>query len=160
MIRFLVCYLIMLLLPLTTINGQMASLVKNPQINKLPVRSVHCLLLDSEGYLWSGTVNGLCRDDGYNVQVFRNDYLHPQPLKSNIILSITEDSLHHILFGTPNGAFCIDKSDYKVVPLFPETLGEKSVKTLHTAADGTVFVRTNTEGFIINGQHISEVPIA
>ena len=141
-------------------KAQMASVVANKQIGKLPVLSVHCLLLDSEGYLWYGTVNGLCRDDGYNVQVFRNDYLHPQPLKSNIILSITEDSLHHILFGTPNGAFCIDKSDYKVVPLFPETLGEKSVKTLHTAADGTVFVRTNTEGFIINGQHISEVPIA
>ena len=138
----------------------MASVVANKQIGKLPVLSVHCFLIDSEGYLWYGTVNGLCRDDGYNVQVFRNDYLHPQPLKSNIILSITEDSLHHILFGTPNGAFCIDKSDYKVVPLFPETLGEKSVKTLHTAADGTVFVRTNTEGFIINGQHISEVPIA
>lgn len=138
----------------------MASVVTNKQISKLPVLSVHCLLLDSEGYLWYGTVNGLCRDDGYNVQVFRNDYLHPQPLKSNIILSITEDSLHHILFGTPNGAFCIDKSDYKVVPLFPETLGDKSVKALHTAADGTVFVRTNTEGFIINGQHINEVPIA
>lgn len=141
-------------------KAQMASVVANKQIGKLPVLSVHCLLIDSEGYLWYGTVNGLCRDDGYNVQVFRNDYLHPQPLKSNIILSITEDSLHHILFGTPNGAFCIDKSDYKVVPLFPETLGDKSVKTLHTAADGTVFVRTNTEGFIINGQHINEVPIA
>ena len=141
-------------------KAQMASVVTNKQISKLPVLSVHCLLLDSEGYLWYGTVNGLCRDDGYNVQVFRNDYLHPQPLKSNIILSITEDSLHHILFGTPNGAFCIDKSDYKVVPLFPETLGDKSVKALHTAADGTVFVRTNTEGFIINGQHINEVPIA
>lgn len=138
----------------------MASVVTNKQIGKLPVLSVHCLLIDSEGYLWYGTVNGLCRDDGYNVQVFRNDYLHPQPLKSNIILSITEDSLHHILFGTPNGAFCIDKSDYKVEPLFPETLGDKSVKTLHTAADGTVFVRTNTTGFIINGQHINEVPIA
>lgn len=141
-------------------KAQMASVVANKQISKLPVLSVHCLLIDSEGYLWYGTVNGLCRDDGYNVQVFRNDYLHPQPLKSNIILSITEDSLHHILFGTPNGAFCIDKSDYKVVPLFPETLGDKSVKTLHTAADGTVFVRTNTKGFIINGQHINEVPIA
>ena len=141
-------------------KAQMASVVTNKQIGKLPVLSVHCLLIDSEGYLWYGTVNGLCRDDGYNVQVFRNDYLHPQPLKSNIILSITEDSLHHILFGTPNGAFCIDKSDYKVEPLFPETLGDKSVKTLHTAADGTVFVRTNTTGFIINGQHINEVPIA
>lgn len=141
-------------------KAQIASVVANKQIGKLPVLSVHCLLIDSEGYLWYGTVNGLCRDDGYNVQVFRNDYLHPQPLKSNIILSITEDSLHHILFGTPNGAFCIDKSDYKVVPLFPETLGDKSVKTLHTAADGTVFVRTNTKGFIINGQDINEVPIA
>ena len=157
MIRFLVCYLIMLLLPLTTINGQMASLVKNPQINKLPVRSVHCILQDSEGYVWYGTVNGLCRDDGYNIQVFRNDYLHPQPMKSNLIFCITEDSLRRIVFGTPSGAFYIDKNDYKITPFFPDVLGEKSIDRLLTKTDGSIWVYASNEEYIIEGEQIKRV---
>ena len=157
--RTLIWILLLCVWSVMPTSAQIASLVQNPQVKKLPVRSVHCIYQDSEGYIWYGTVNGLCRDDGYNLQVFRNDFLHPYPLKSNLILSVAEDSLHHILFGTPSGAFYIDKRDYKVTPLFPETLGKESVKSLYTASDGMVYIRTNTKGFIIENQNIKEVSV-
>lgn len=157
--RTLIWILLLCVWSVMPTSAQIASLVQNPQVKKLPVRSVHCIYQDSEGYIWYGTVNGLCRDDGYNLQVFRNDFLHPYPLKSNLILSVAEDSLHHILFGTPSGAFYIDKRDYKVTPLFPETLGKESVKSLYTASDGIVYIRTNTKGFIIENQNIKEVSV-
>ena len=44
---------------------------------------------DSEGYMWYGTVNGLCRDDGYHVKVFRSDIETPGLLEDNFCLLYT-----------------------------------------------------------------------
>ena len=44
-----------------------------PTIDQLPVNAIHRVFRDSEGYMWYGTVNGLCRDDGYHVKVFRSN---------------------------------------------------------------------------------------
>ncbi len=127
------------------VYGQ-AYLRKLPQTSQLPVLSVHRLLLDSEGYMWYGTVDGLCRDDGYQVHVFRNDYLHEAPLKSNMILSICEDSLHHILFGTSAGIYYIDKQDYKIRAAGSEELGSAIVTNIFTSSDGLVFIGTQNQG--------------
>ena len=122
-------------------SSQIATLQPNPSVGKLPVRSVHRFFQDSEGYVWYGTVDGLCRDDGYSIQVFRSDFLHPAPLTSNLIYCIAEDSLHRILFGTPSGAFYIDKANnYQVRPLLPDTLSDKSVLNIWTMRDGTLLI--------------------
>ncbi len=130
-------------------TSSMATLQPIPQVSKLPVLSVHRIMQDTEGYLWYGTVDGLCRDDGYDVRLFRNDYLHPAPLRSNLILCIAEDSLHRILFGTPSGAFFIDKSDYVVHPYCPEVLGDKQVQELFCAPDGTVHLSTSHATYLV-----------
>ena len=49
-----------------------------PTIDQLPVNAIHRVFRDSEGYMWYGTVNGLCRDDGYHVKVFRSDIETPE----------------------------------------------------------------------------------
>ena len=155
--RTLIWILLLCVWSVMPTSAQIASLVQNPQVKKLPVRSVHCIYQDSEGYIWYGTVNGLCRDDGYNIQVFRNDYLHPHPLKSNVILSVIEDDQKHILFGTPSGAFFIDKKNYKVSPLFPEVLGQFSINTLFKSNDGSIYVETDKEGYVIESQTLKKV---
>ena len=112
--------------------------------------SVHRLFQDSEGYLWYGTVDGLCRDDGYEIKLLRNDFLHPQPLSSNLILTIAEDSLHRILFGTPSGAFLYSKTDRQVRPYCPETLLNQQVQEIFCASDGTVHLSTAHHTYAIS----------
>ena len=67
--------------------------------------------------MWYGTVNGLCRDDGYHVKVFRSDIETPGLLEDNLLECIAEDKKGNIWFGTDKGVYILDKSDYSVHPI-------------------------------------------
>lgn len=71
-----------------------------PSLDKLPVNAIHRIFQDSDGYMWYGTFNGLCRNDGYNIRVFRSDLYHPGLLSDNYITYISEDHDKKIWFGT------------------------------------------------------------
>lgn len=88
-----------------------------PSISKLPVSAVHRVFQDSEGYIWYGTVNGLCRDDGYQIKVFRSDFHTPGIINDNIIQCISESDDKKIWFGTDHGAYILDKNGYKISKL-------------------------------------------
>lgn len=62
-----------------------------PLLDKLPVKAIHRIFQDSDGYMWYGTFNGLCRYDGYNIDVFRSDIFTPNLLRDNYITYIVED---------------------------------------------------------------------
>ena len=73
-----------------------------PSLDKLPVNAIHRIFQDSDGYMWYGTFNGLCRNDGYNIRVFRSDLYHPGLLSDNYITYISEDHDKKIWFRVKN----------------------------------------------------------
>lgn len=119
--------------------GQNISIIDIPTIDQLPVNAIHRVFQDSEGYMWYGTVDGLCRDDGYHVKVFRSDIDTPGLLDDNLVGCITEDREGKIWFGTDKGAYILDKSDYRVYPLDPERLKNRVVAHLHATSDGYIW---------------------
>jgi ligand-binding sensor domain-containing protein/signal transduction histidine kinase len=65
--------------------------------------TVSCLLQDSRGFLWVGTVDGLNRFDGYDVTVYRNDPDDTTSLLKNVILKVFEDSRGILWVSTSSG---------------------------------------------------------
>ncbi len=63
---------------------------------------VHCMLKDSNGFMWFGTWNGLNRFDGYNFTVFKRGETKTA-ISSNFIYALEEDSFGNIWIGTDNG---------------------------------------------------------
>ncbi|MCR5453816.1 MAG: helix-turn-helix domain-containing protein [Bacteroidales bacterium] len=110
-----------------------------PNISKLPVNATHRVFQDSEGYLWYGTVDGLCRDDGYNVQVFRSDIFSPGLIADNLIESVAEDTLQRIWFGTDKGAYVLDKRDYSITML-DSTLMSSRIMNIYKTSDGDMWL--------------------
>ena len=84
---------------------------------QLPVSAIHSAYRDKDGYMWYGTVNGLCRDDGYNIRIFRPDFLQAQ---DRVIGSMCEDDDMHLWLGADNGLFWLDKRDLSIAELCPE----------------------------------------
>lgn len=112
-----------------------------PTQKQLPVAHIHRALQDSEGYMWYATEGGgLCRDDGYEIDVFRSDARTPRLLGSNTLTCLAEDGRGRIWIGTDKGACRLDKADYGIVPVGEGTLLEQQrTEAVMAASDGTVW---------------------
>lgn len=110
-----------------------------PSLDKLPLTAIHRIFQDSEGYIWYGTFDGLCRYDGYNIKTFRSDINNPDLLRDNYVSYIEEGKDGKIWIGTMNGLYLLDKSNYSICPV---DLGEDSGKNIFTLSctdDGNVW---------------------
>lgn len=137
------CLVALVILLQTCVMAQTITLRQIPQQDELPVKAIHRIFQDSEGYMWFGTFNGLCRYDGYHIKVFRSDFRHPGLLKSNYITYIAEDHAHNLWFGTLKGAYILDKKTYAIFPVRLPTGTDPSVFTLNVTNDGSVWVSTS-----------------
>jgi signal transduction histidine kinase/DNA-binding response OmpR family regulator/ligand-binding sensor domain-containing protein len=115
-----------------------------PNQQKLPQSEVYRIFEDSEGYMWYGTRgSGLCRDNGFQVDLFRSDRDHPTLLRSNWVTYITENiAEQEIWFGTKQGCYILGKKDYQVRPL------AGTVNHIHgivQTTDGNMWVAANKQ---------------
>lgn len=128
------------------IHAQVA-VTEIPGLHKLPVNAIHRIFQDSEGYMWYGTVNGLCRDDGYQIQIFRSDFNHPGLLANNLIECITEDGEGNIWFGTDKGAYKLNKKNYSVHPVAHPLLNHRIIHQMYRTQDGNIWI--STAGYLL-----------
>ena len=124
-----------------------------PTLPQLPVSAIHRIFQDSQGYMWYGTVNGLCQDDGYRLRIFRSDINTGNIIGNNIIQSIAEDDKGRIWFGCDQGVYILNKQNNQIIPLHPEKLAHKFVAQIYHTSDGMMWItagnellRYNTEG--------------
>ncbi len=130
---------ILLLCCIDVIVAQEFRFDRLPTQDQLPVANVHRVFQDNDGYMWYATEGGgICRDDGYRVDVIRSDRNHPDVLASNNITCICESADGKIWFGTQSGCYVIDKRDYSV-SLLPETRGMR-VSDAYCRSNGEMLV--------------------
>lgn len=110
-----------------------------PQQNKLPINAVHRIFQDSNGFMWYGTFDGLCRFDGYNVKVFRADMNRPGLLRNNYITYITEDHEKQLWIGTMDGLYTLKLSTCEIKEVNTGKLQDRQVFTISTDRDGTIW---------------------
>ena len=132
--------LLIFLMLMEALHAQHISTNAIPTLSQLPVNAIHRVFQDSEGYMWYGTVNGLCRDDGYRVQVFRSDFHTPSLLENNIIVCIAEDEDGKIWFGTDKGAYILYKTTYHIQPLDGEQLQGVMIHAMRATSNGMIWV--------------------
>ena len=150
-----------LLIITCTLHSQPVSVIDIPTIDKLPVNAIHKPFQDSEGYVWYGTVDGLCRDDGYDIRVFRSDINTPGLLKNNAVGCIAESVTGNIWFGTDKGAYVLDKSDYSVHVLDEKVIGERRIDNIFSTMDGSMWISCYSVLFKYNEEEklLDSIPV-
>lgn len=64
---------------------------------------VYTFLKDSRGFVWFGTVDGLNRFDGYDIEVFNTKRNNEHTISNNTIRCLAEDEYGRIWIGTDDG---------------------------------------------------------
>ena len=144
----------MLWLSVQAVVAQDFNILPLPTQNQLPASSIHCLMQDNEGFLWYATEGGLCRDNGYQIDVFRPE-TSKRSQNAYKVNCMTETGNSNIFFGTADGLFRIDKRTYKTHQVkldsanhFIETLYMDRQQHLWVGTNGLIF-ECDEEGEVI-----------
>lgn len=87
----------------------------------LPQGYVSSICQDSEGFMWFGTIDGLCRYDGYEFLVFRHDPYDPRSISHNAAVLVLEvDSF--LLVVTYAGVDLLDRKTRQFFHILPENV--------------------------------------
>jgi signal transduction histidine kinase/ligand-binding sensor domain-containing protein/DNA-binding response OmpR family regulator len=107
---------------------------------QLPVDEITFITQDSEGYMWYGTTDGLCRDDGYNIKTFRSDFNTPGLIGRNHINYIAEGDSTHLWFSTTKGVYILDKKNYSIRRVDVDDIPQREISLLLRSRDGYVWL--------------------
>lgn len=134
-------------------NDNFSQSITIPNIHQLPSTRISIMFQDREGYMWYGTKDdGLCRDDGYNIEVFRADFIHPELNMNNWITSIAEDNKSRLWIGTKRGLYILDKQDYSIHPTKNKELQTWAFDYIYNSTDNNIVAIANNHRLTYNSK--------
>ena len=141
------CFAVLLLAATTSVFAQRVNVTLFNSDNGLPQSFVNTLIQDSQGYLWIGTQDGLCRYDGYDFVVFNNNPYDSLSLSSNYINHLTEGVNGEIWVATRIGLNRFDRKTGKVKVYFsepnnPKTLSSNMIYYVFRDSRNRIWVKT------------------
>ncbi len=117
----------------------------------LPSNSTTSAITDEKGFLWVGTLNGLCRFDGYSFKTFVNIPGDTTSLTNNYVNALIMDKSGRIWVGTLDGLNLLDPVTEKFTRFShhddkPRSLSNNKVWSLLADKDNNIWVGTD-DGF-------------
>lgn len=101
------------------------------------------LLIDSKGYLWIATPDGLNRYDGYSFVTFKHILSDSTSLCDNYVRHLCEDKQGNIWVATSNGLSCYLRTNGHFINFYHDPNNDKSI-----ASNNVFFVYQDKQGII------------
>lgn len=111
--------------------------------------TVTSVMVDSKGFVWAGTLNGLNRFDGYNVVGYKPVRGSSSSLNDHRIRSVYQDREDFIWIGTyPEGFDCYDPVRERYINYISHDIyGRRPYfNALHEAANGDIWLKGRQDG--------------
>lgn len=134
------CHFVTFVIVYQVCFSQEMVLKRLPTEHFLPSANLHHVARDSEGYMWYATEDGVCRDNGYQIDVFRRDYLHPDFWRSNYMVEFAIGRDDKIWVATLDGLYYIDKKDYQAQEVVHDSIHPHFLRNVCVSSDSSVWV--------------------
>ncbi len=121
---------------------------------------VDAIVQDSDGFMWFGTMRGLCRYDGYTFLNFTHSITDSLSLSNNNITSIVEDKDKNLWIGTLNGLNMIERETYQVRRLDSVLKDFKKPLHIHSLMiddEDKLWIGTNYSGLLMLNLNTFEI---
>jgi ligand-binding sensor domain-containing protein/DNA-binding CsgD family transcriptional regulator len=116
---------------------------KITQKDGLSHNNVECIFKDSDGFMWFGTRNGLCRYDGYEIKVFRYSG-NENSLSGDRILALEEDRQGNLWIGTyANGLNKYNKKTGQFTHYGDKKFPSTRINRIKVFRDGSLWICSN-----------------
>lgn len=103
--------------------------------------AVLCSLLDTTGFLWFGTKDGLNRFDGYSFKTYRQEPDNPESQSSNFVRVLHEDGHGLFWIGTDQGIMLFDPKTERFSQFHPDIY--KETIAIESDASGNMWFITD-----------------
>ncbi len=137
----------------TIFNGQFSIIKAQPFFfsslsveDGLPSSVTNSIVQDKHGFIWIGTQEGLCRFDGYKMNVFKNQ-VEPGSIPSNNISTLLNDG-NIIWVGTWDGLCTINIHTFKIERI--NTGISRAIRALYKDNLGNIWIGTSNGLIIYN----------
>lgn len=120
---------------------------------QLPSLDVLKIFMDSKGYMWFGTAEGLARYDGSNVKKFIHNPNDSLSISNNFVHDIIEDQKGHIWITTRGGGLNrfnpVTETFRRFLhnPSDPSSISSNQCNRLFIDSDSLLWITTYTGGF-------------
>jgi ligand-binding sensor domain-containing protein/DNA-binding CsgD family transcriptional regulator len=116
---------------------------KITQKNELSHNNIECIFKDSDGFMWFGTRNGLCRYDGYEIKVYRSSD-GGNSLSGDRILALEEDRQGNLWIGTyGNGLNKYNKKTGQFTHYGDKKFLSTRINRIKILRDGSLWICSN-----------------
>lgn len=153
--KLLISAVISLILPILPSSLHANEIFKRLNINNgLAHTDACCILQDSTGLIWIGTLAGLQNYDGYNLQTFDYYPKNHKIYESHNRIRAMACNTDKIWLGTESGLTCFDLNTHRYIPYHIEgdELSQRLRSTVHeifiNPAGCHLWIRTSKEAII------------
>jgi signal transduction histidine kinase/ligand-binding sensor domain-containing protein/DNA-binding response OmpR family regulator len=116
-------------------------------------KTVYCITMDSDGFIWIGTSNGLSRFDGNSFYNFTHNSTNKHSLHGTSINAIEEGIDGKLWLSTEKGIEFFNKKTESFHPLtIPEIQGINFKKNIHIDNKGTIWLYNNNANILALNQ--------
>jgi PAS domain S-box-containing protein len=99
--------------------------------NGLSHNNVLTIFEDRRGFMWYGTNDGLNRDDGFSVKIYKHNPTVKNSISNNSVRTIYQDKADNIWIGTSSGLNCYTPIYETFSYFFPEENNEQSLSDVN-----------------------------
>lgn len=110
----------------------------------LPTDELFCIYQDHEGFMWFGTADGICRWDGYQVKVYKSNYISPALLPHNQVNCILEDHYSNLWIGSQFGLAVMNKSTGQIKHIEKSLLSHWTINCLLEVSPDEIWIGTES----------------
>lgn len=135
--------------------SQASNVLQNATVNPfplsrlLPSQTVNSVYQDRDGIIWLATKDGVCRYDGYRLDVLRSNISNVKLLADNDVLNVCENDSYYF-FGTRKGVSFMNKRTHQISIVPFKELQTAEARTMQVDVEGYLWIGTMEGLFVLS----------